>query len=180
MKSVCALIALLFTTTAFALPTFNPQLVLKNQQGETSINAIQPGTNFAAAFKSTTVTLTAAQVIALPGTPISLIPAQAGFVIQVVAVEFAYVKGASAFTIGSSKSLIVQYITSDVLINKIGTTGLLDSSSSKTGFAFGAGLGAVSVGGQGVEITSDDTTPVSGGTGSTVAVTVFYNLIKVL
>lgn len=181
MKSVCALIALLFTTTAFALPSFNPQLVVKNQFGEQSQLAPVAGTNFVAAFKSTTVTLTAAQVIALPGTPITLVAAQSGKLIQVVAVEYKYTKGSAAFTIGSSKSLIVQYNTSGVDIQSIGTTGFIDQSTSKTAFSYGGGnVAGVGIGGQAVEITSDDTTPVSGGTGSTVAVTVFYNVLTVL
>lgn len=47
MKSVCALLALLYTTAAFALPTFNPQLILVNPQGEkTPYGIVYPGTNF--------------------------------------------------------------------------------------------------------------------------------------
>ena len=47
MRLLLAATALLITTTAFALPTFTPQLVLKNQQGETSVNYVQyPGTTF--------------------------------------------------------------------------------------------------------------------------------------
>jgi len=48
MKYIFALVLGLFTATAFALPTFTPQLVLKNQQGETSVNYIAPGTTFIA------------------------------------------------------------------------------------------------------------------------------------
>lgn len=180
MKLIYALVALMFTTTAFALPTFNPQLILKNQQGEESVNAIMPGTNFSAAFKSATVTLTAAQVIALPGTPIQLVAAKSGYLIQVVSVEMAYVKGASAFTIGSSKSMIVQYHTSAVAAASISTTGFIDQATSKTAFAYTSTVSGVGIAGQAVEITSNDTTPASVGTGSTVAVTVFYNLVKVL
>lgn len=180
MRLLLALTALFFTATAFALPTFNPQLVVKNQFGEQSQLSPQAGTNFVAAFKSTTVTLTAAQVIALPGTPIQLVAAQSGKLLQVVAVEFKYTKGTSAFTIGASKSLIIQYATSDVLINKVGTTGFIDQSTSKVAFGLGAGAGAVSIDGQAIEITSDDTTPASVGTGSTVAVTVFYNVLTAL
>lgn len=180
MKFIYALTALtLLSTTAHALPTFNPQLVLENQQGETSINAIRPGSNFVAAFKATTVTLTAAQVIALPGTPIQLVAAQSGKLIQVVAVEYKYTKS-TAFVVGASKSLIVRYKTANVNINLMGTTGFIDQATSKTAFGFGNQAGGVSVGGQAIEITSDDTTPVSGGTGSTVAVTVFYNVLTVL
>lgn len=47
MKFIVMSLLTLFTTTALALPTFTPQLVLKNQQGETSVNYIQyPGTTF--------------------------------------------------------------------------------------------------------------------------------------
>lgn len=181
MKFIYALIALtLFSTTSFALPNFNPELVVKNQFGETLQLAPIAGTNFVASFKAATVTLSAAQVIALPGTPIQLVAAQTGKLIQVVAVEMAYVKGTSAFTIGASKSLIVQYHTSAILINKVGTTGFIDQASSKTAMVLGAGAGGVGIGGQAVEITSDDTTPMSVGTGSTVKVTVFYNVLNVL
>ncbi len=179
MKSVCALVALLFATTAFALPTFNPQLVVKNQFGEQSQLSPQAGTNYVAAFKSTTVTLTAAQVIALPGTPITLVAAQSGKLIQVVAVEYKYTKS-TAFTIGASKNLIVQYNTSGVDIQLMPTTGFIDQSTSKTAFTYSGTVAGVGIGGQAVEITSDDTTPVSAGTGSTVAVTVFYNVLTVL
>lgn len=180
LKFVAALITLCLSTTLFALPVFNPSLNVKNQFGEAYQFSPQVGSNFVAAFKSATVTLTAAQVIALPGTPIALVAAQAGKLIQVVAVEMAYVKGASAFTIGSSKSLIVQYHTSAILINKVGTTGFIDQAANKTAMVLGSGAGGVGIGGQAVEITSDDTTPVSSGTGSTVAVTVYYNILNVL
>ncbi|MDH4163316.1 MAG: hypothetical protein OEW15_11605 [Nitrospirota bacterium] len=181
MKCLYALIALcLFTSTAFALPTFNPQIVLENQQGETSVNAIKAGSVFPASFRAATVTLTAAQVIALPGTPIQLVAAQSGKLIQVVAVEYIYTKGAAAFTIGASKNLIVEYNTSGVNIQLMPTTGFIDQSTSKTAFTYAGSVAGVGIGGQAVQITSDDTTPVSGGTGSTVKVIVYYNLINVL
>ena len=172
--------ACLFSAFAFAGPTFSPQLILKNQYGEVSINSPQLGSNYVANFQSATITLTAAQVIALPGTPIQLVAASSGNLIKVVAVEMLYTKGSAAFTIGSSKHLIVQYHTSATLIQQIGTTGFIDQASNKTGMLIGGGAGGVGIGGQAVEITSDDTTPVSGGTGSTVKVTVYYDILKVL
>lgn len=181
LKFVFALTALcLFSTTSFALPNFNPELVVKNSFGEQSQLTPIAGTNFVAAFKSTTVTLTAAQVIALPGTPIQLIAAQSGKLIKIEAIEMKYVKGASAFTIGASKSLIVRYKTANVNISLVSTTGFIDQASSKTAFGLPGAVSGVTVGGTAIEITSDDTTPVSGGTGSTVAVTVFYNVLNVL
>lgn len=180
MKNLFALLALTFSATAFALPTFNPQLVVKNQQGETSTFSPQAGSIFPASFKSATVTLTAAQVIALPGTPIQLVAAKTGYLIQVVGVEMAYVKGSAAFTIGASKHMIVQYHTSAVSAASILTTGFIDQATSKTAFAYTSTVSGIGIGGQAVEVTSDDTTPVSVGTGSTVAVTVYYNLVKVL
>ena len=180
MKFIIALIAFFITTQAFALPTFNPQLNVVNSFGEKSQFSPIAGTNFVAAFKSATVTLSAAQVIALPGTPIQLVAAQSGKLIQVVAVEMAYVKGSAAFTIGSSKHLTVQYHTIATLISQVGTTGFIDQASNKTAMVLGSGAGGVGVGGAAVEITSDDTTPMSGGTGSTVAVTVYYNVLNVL
>lgn len=47
MRIAAILVLTLFVTlTAFALPTFNPQLVLKNDHGEVSNNAILAGSNF--------------------------------------------------------------------------------------------------------------------------------------
>lgn len=179
MKFIFALFALVFITTeAFALPTFNPQLVLKNQQGETSVFAPQAGSNYVANFKAATVTLTAAQVIALNATPIQLVAAKTGYVIQVVAVEMKYTKS-TAFGVTSGKKLIVQYHTSAVAIGNVAEVGFIDQSSSKTAFVYGAGTGGVSVDGAAVEITSDDSS-ITSGTSSTVAVTVYYNLLKVL
>lgn len=177
MKFILCAIAL-FSTAAFALPAFNPELILKNQQGETSIFSPQVNTNYIANFKSATVTLTAAQVIALQATPIQLVAAKSGYVIKVAGVEMKYTKS-TAFTVTSTKKLIVQYHTSAVLIESLLEEGFIDQSSSKTAFTLGAGVGGVGIGGQAVEITSDDGS-IAVGTGSTVAVTVFYDYVKVL
>jgi len=48
MRLVVCFLLSMFCLSAFALPTFTPQLVLKNQQGETSVNFIAPGTTFIA------------------------------------------------------------------------------------------------------------------------------------
>jgi len=45
--------ALLFCSSTFALPTFNPQLVLKDQYGDTSVNYVAPGTIFQGFFLKT-------------------------------------------------------------------------------------------------------------------------------
>lgn len=179
MKLIYALLALMFTTTAFALPTFNPQLVLKNQQGEESVNAIMPGTNFAAMYKAATVTLTAAQVIALNATPIQLVAAKAGYLIEPVAAELIYTKGSAAFTIGSTKHLIIQFHTSAVAAGSVNETGFIDQAASQIAFEASPTFSGVGIGGQAVEITSDDTT-ITVGTGSTVKVILYYNLLKVL
>lgn len=168
----------LISSQAFALPTFSPQIVLKNQQGEVSNNAILAGSNFVASFQSATVTLTTAQVLALNGTPIQLVAAQSGYLIQVVDAEMKYTKS-TAFTVTSSKHLELQYHTSAVQIASISTTGFIDQSTSKTAFVQSTLSGGVSIGGEAVEITSDDS-GMGAGTGSTVAVTVYYNLLKVL
>ena len=89
-----------------------------------------------------------------------------------------YVKS-TAFTVTSAKKLIVQYHTSAVAVGSILETGFIDQSASKTAFVYGSGAGGVSVDGAAVEITSDDSA-IGAGTGSTVAVTVYYNLLKVL
>lgn len=179
MRFLLSLCLTLFTVEAFALPSFNPELVMKNQQGETSVFSPQAGSNYIANFKAATVTLSAAQVIALQATPIQLVAAKAGYVIKVAGVEMKYVMGSAAFTVTSSKHLTVQYHTSAVQIEQIGTTGFIDQSSSQTAFTLGAGAGGVGIGGQAVEITSDDGS-MGSGTGSTVAVTVFYDYVKVL
>lgn len=179
MKFIYALIALSFTANAFALPSYNPQLAVKNQFGEESLLSPVAGTNYVAAFKSATITLTAAQVIALNATPITLVAAQSGKLIQPVAVEFIYTKGAAAFTIGSSKHLIVQYHTSAVAAGQVNETGFIDQASSLKAFEYTPTVSGVGIGGQALEITSDDTT-ITVGTGSTVKVIVFYNVLTVL
>lgn len=178
MKLIYALLALMFTTTAFALPVFTPELVVKNRFGETSVFSPQPGTNFVAAFKAATVTLTAAQVIAANVTPIQLVAAKAGYLIQVVGTELIYTKS-TAFTVTASKHLILQYHTSAVQISSLLTTGFIDQATSKTAFSLATGSGGVGIGGQAVEIISDDS-GIAAGTGSTVQVIVYYNLLKVI
>lgn len=178
MRIAVFLMSLFVSIGAFALPSYNPQIVLKNQAGEVSNNAFIAGTNYVAAFKSTTITLTAAQVIALNATPIQLIAAQSGKLIQVVAAEMKYTKS-TAFTVTSTKKLILQYNTSAVAIGSILETGFIDQAASKTAFVQSTLSGGVGIGGQAIEITSDDSS-ISVGTGSTVAVTVFYNVLTVL
>lgn len=177
MKLIYALIALCISTTAFALPTFNPQLVVIGAQGDKQVLTTQKGTNFVAAYKAATITLTAAQVIALNATPIQLVAAQTGKLIQVVAAELIYTKS-TAFTITASKHLQLQYHTSAVQIASLLTTGFLDQAASKTAFVQSTLTGGVGIGGQAVEITSDDS-GVGAGTGSTVQVLVYYNLLNV-
>lgn len=155
----------------------NPKLVLTNQFGEESINYVSPGSEIAACFKSAPVVLTAAQVIGLNGTPQQIIPAIAGKIIQVVAIVLAYHKGSAAFTIGANKSLKAQYATGDQAIASVPETGFLDSATDKEAVGFGNQAGGISLRGQAVELTSDDATPISGGTGSTVTVTAFFNVI---
>lgn len=179
MKFFSILFLSFLSLSAFALPVFNPQLVFKNQFGETTQAAPIAGTNYVAAFKSSTVTLSAAQVIALNATPIQLVAAQAGYLIQVVAAEAVYTKGASAFTLSGSTNLQIQYHTSAVLIAEQPLTGFIDQSSSKTAFLQSVLTSGIGIGGQAVEVTSDDS-GITGGTGSTVAVTVYYNLLKIL
>lgn len=148
--------------------TPTPKLVLKNQFGEESINQVINA--------KTVVTLTAAQVIALHTTAITLVAAVAGKVIKVSDVKMNYVKGTSAFTIGSSKHLTVQYATSAIAIAAQAETGFIDQSTSQESDLFGPGVGGQNVRGEAVQIISDDT-GISVGTGSTVVVTVFYQLV---
>ncbi len=154
-----------------------PKLVLTNQFGEESINAISPGSEIAASFKSAPVVLTAAQVIALNATPITIIPAVPGKIIQVAAVLFSYHKGTTAFTIGANKKLIAQYNTGAQAIASVPETGFIDQATDKEAVGLSVAAGGISIRGKAVEVTSDDATPISGGTGSTVTVTAYYNVI---
>lgn len=145
-----------------------PQEVLVNQFGEKSINQVVNA--------HTTVTLSAAQVIALNATPITLVPAVAGRIIVVQNVKIAYNHGSAAFTIGSSKHLMAQYATSAILINQVAETGFIDQTTSKEADLLGGGAGGVGFRGQAVQITSDDTT-ITVGTGSTLTITTFFQVI---
>lgn len=154
----------------------NPKLVLTNQFGEVSINEVDASSTFGATNKSTPVVLTAAQVIALNATPIDIIPAIAGKIIEVVAVIYAYTKS-TAFTVGSSKVIKTQYKTSGQLINSVPDTGLLDQAASTEAVGLGAGAGGIAIRGKAVQVTSDDTT-IAVGTGSTLTVTAYYNILE--
>lgn len=46
MRLLTLIMTTLFCLSTFALPTFSPQLVLQNQQGEVSVNAIKAGSTF--------------------------------------------------------------------------------------------------------------------------------------
>lgn len=139
----------------------------------------QAGSNYVANFKAATVTLTTAQVLALNGTPITIVPAVSGSVIEVEAVEMAYIKGTNAFTVTASKHLTAQYATSNIAIGTVSTTGFIDQTTSKTAMVLSTSAGGVGITGQAVQITSDDS-GMGSGTGSTVKVTVFYNLLTTL
>lgn len=155
----------------------NPKLVLTNQFGEESVNYVSPGSEIPASFKTAPLVLTAAQVIALNATPLEIIPAIAGKIIQVAAIVFSYHKGSAAFTIGASKKMIAQYATGNQAIASIPETGFLDSATDKEAVGFSVAAGGIGLRGDAVELTTDDATPISGGTGSTVTVTAYYNVI---
>lgn len=144
-----------------------PQLVLVNQFGEKSINQVQNA--------HASVTLTAAQVIALNATPIVVVPAVAGKLAVISNVKITYTKGSAAFTIGSSKHLQMQYTVGTVLINQVAETGFIDGLSKEADLT-GPGPGGVTIRGSAIQITSDDTT-ITVGTGSTVKVDVFFQYI---
>jgi hypothetical protein len=153
---------------------FKPQLVIKNQYGEESQNAPLPG-SFGFPLLSTAVILTAAQVIALNATPQTIIPAVAGKLIQVLAVECSYTYGSAAFTITSSKHLQAAYASAGT-IGQVATTGLLDQTANKEGDIFPGGNSFIGARGQAVNITCDDS-GMSGGTGGTVTVQALYQYI---
>lgn len=152
----------------------DPKLVLMNQYGEQSINAVLPGSEIVA-LKSTLITLTAAQVIALNATPIDVLDAVAGKTIQVVAAILTYTKS-TAFTVGSNKVLKLQYKTSGQLISSVPDTGFIDQSTSQKAVLLPSGSGGIAIEGKAIQITSDDTT-IGAGTGSTLGVQLYYNLI---
>jgi hypothetical protein len=152
-----------------------PSLVFKNQFGEETVAAFLAGSNWPGAVFGSLVTLSAAQVIALNATPITLVPAVAGKTVQVMAMIMAYTKGSAAFTIGASKHLIGQYHSSAVLIQQVGETGFIDGVSKQANL-FGPGAGGVGIVGEAVEVTSDDST-IASGTGSTIAITTYFNLV---
>jgi hypothetical protein len=153
---------------------FNPQLVIKNQFGEQSQNVSLAGTQ-GFPLLSAAVVLTAAQVIALNATPITVIPAVSGKLIVVMAMELSYKKGSAAFTIGSSKHLQAQYASAG-LIGQVAETGFIDQASNTEGDIIPGGSGFIGARGQAVQVTSDDTT-ITVGTGSTVTVQALYFLI---
>jgi hypothetical protein len=125
-------------------------------------------------YQTAVVTLTAAQVIALDGSPITVVPAVAGQIIQVSMTKLVYTKGSAAFTVGSGKYLQMAY-ANGVLINEVLDAGFIDQSSSKEADLPGAGAGGVGIRGSAVQITSNDSS-IAVGTGSTLTVTVNYKL----
>lgn len=154
----------------------NPKIVLVNQFGEESINYVAPGSEFSASFKSTPVVLSAAQVIALNATPIDIVPAISGKIIQVVAVVLAFTRGSASFTVGSSKVLKAQYKTSGQQIASVPDDGFLTAVANAESVALANGGGGLAIRGKAIQLTSDDTT-IASGTGSTVTATVYYNVI---
>jgi hypothetical protein len=175
MKFLITLAISVFCFTAKAEPIGPVNSLFTNQYGEKTIATLTGG-NFGDAYLSVTKTLTAAQVIALNATQISLIPAVTGKVIKVASCSLVYTKGSSAFTVGSGGDVIgVRYHTLNTAIQSINETGFIDQSTSKTATVFGSGSGGLSLAGASVEIYSN-ATDVSVGTGSTVAVTCFYGL----
>lgn len=154
----------------------NPKLVLTNQFGEESINYVNPGSEIPASFKSVPVVLTAAQVIALNATPIDIVPAIPGKIIQVAAVVLNLTFGSAAFTVGSSKVIQAKYKTSGQLIAAVPDTGLLTAVADAESVAFANGAGGLAVRGKAIQLTSDDTT-IAVGTGCTLTATVYYNVI---
>jgi hypothetical protein len=153
----------------------NPKLVLVNNFGEETVNYVAPGSEIPASFKSTLIVLTAAQVIALNATPIDVLAAVTGKTIQVMAAILTYTRVAN-FTVGSSKVLQLKYKTSGQLISSVGDTGFLDQSTSQEAVLFGNGAGGVAIRGKAIQITSDDAS-IAAGTGSTLGVQLFYNIL---
>lgn len=154
----------------------NPKLVLTNQFGEESINYVSPGSEIPASFKSAPVVLTAAQVIALNATPIEIIPAIAGKIIQVAAIVLTFTRGSASFTVGSSKVIKAQYKTSGQQIASVPDDGFLTAVANAESVALANGGGGLAIRGKAVELTSDDTT-IASGTGSTVTAVAYYNVI---
>lgn len=175
MKFLFTLLLGVFCFAATAAPVGPVNMIFKNQYGEETIGNLIGG-NFGSAYLSSTVTLSAAQVIALNATPITIVPAVSGKVIHVSSCKMVYTKGSAAFTVGTGSDVIgTRYHGTSVIANNINETGFIDQSSAKTADVFGGGNGGVTIRGVAVEIYSN-AADVTVGTGSTVAISCFYGL----
>lgn len=175
MKFLITLALSIFCLQAAAEPIGPVNHLFTNQYGEKIIGTVTGG-NFGSAYLSSKVTLTAAQVIALNATPITLVAAVTGKVIHVSSCSLVYTKGSAAFTVGTGSDVIgVRYHTVNIVAQNINETGFIDQATSKTAQVFGGGTGGLSIAGTALEIYSN-ASDVSVGTGSTVAVQCFYGL----
>jgi hypothetical protein len=180
LKKLSGIFILVFTfaTGAHAVAP-PPVLVLKNQYGEQTTNRVlnyQGG-----ALQSASVVLTPAQVIAMGVTPIQLVGSVANQIIQVNSVEIAFAKGSVAFSVGSPSvdKMIVQYHSSAIPVASVLESGLIDQSVSTEADLFGFGAGGVGIRGEAVELVANGSVgEITGGTGSSVKATIFYNILN--
>ena len=84
-------------------------------------------------FEFTSVTLTAAQVNALNGTPLTVVPAPGpAWIVILDEVQMQYVYGSAAFTIGSASGLAFNYTNGAGLqLAQCAVTGFLDQASNQ-------------------------------------------------
>jgi len=84
-------------------------------------------------FEFKSLTLTAAQMNALNGTPLAVVPAPGpGWIVLLDSVEMQYVYGSAAFTIGTASGLAFKYTDgSGLQVAQCAVTGFLDQASNQ-------------------------------------------------
>ncbi len=94
---------------------------------------VAPGPTTTSALKSTTVTLTNANIKALRATPITLVAAPgAGYYLELVSATLILNYGTNVLTCGAADDLVVQYGTTGVDVTaSIETTGFIDQAADQ-------------------------------------------------
>ncbi len=94
---------------------------------------VAPGPTTTSALKSTTVTLTNANIKALRATPITLVAAPgAGYYLELISVTLLLNYGTNVLTCGAADDLVIQYGTTGVDVTaSIETTGFIDQAADQ-------------------------------------------------
>ncbi len=130
-------------------------------------------------LRKTVYTLTSAQILALNGTPVTVVPAVSGKVIQLYSCEFQYTYVSTPYTVGG-QGLNIQYTTDTVPPSGSYTaifcpdTGLLDQTANKE-FIMPTISSASFLRSTGLNITTSDTS-IAGGNGTLTLVIYYYVL----